>query len=200
MQHKIRLGFYLGHAINSFNIGVVLIPSNCLDFSNVGRAAANWASSMICCMRFRRRDFGRRRRIGREEAVEIGGDGGGRKGPGLRQKLLLGLGIGGPRARVARCVYQVSVVRYRKELERKAQAVYMNVYCCTYRCAVGGGYQTYCEVCYQSFYLVYYNEQQSDEVRNNEWLRVTSVDTIFTVESDTVTVCTNLVPHSTYGT
>jgi hypothetical protein len=91
-----------GHAANPFNVGVV---SNCRDFWTRGRELGVEYDRLYEIPAEGLREAKRRRE--REEAEEIGGGGGGgRKGPGLRQKLLLGLGIGGPSARAARGGYE----------------------------------------------------------------------------------------------
>ena|SRR6267154_84356 len=93
-----RLG-RAGHAANQFNVGVV---SNCRDFWTCGRDLSVEHDRLYEIPAEGLQEAKKRRE--REEAVKIGG--GGRKGPGLRQKLLLGLGIGGPSARAARGGYE----------------------------------------------------------------------------------------------
>lgn len=91
-----------GHAANPFNVGIV---GNCRDFWTRGRELGVEYERLyeIPVEGFREA----RRRREREEAEEGGvGVGSGRKGPGLRQTLLLGLGIGGPSARAARGGYE----------------------------------------------------------------------------------------------
>ncbi|KAH9052196.1 DHHC palmitoyltransferase-domain-containing protein [Lactarius vividus] len=87
-----------GHATNPFNVGVV---GNCRDFWTRGRELGVEYDRLyeIPAEGFREA----RRRREREEAEEAGV---GRKGHGLRQKLLLGLGIGGASARAARGGYE----------------------------------------------------------------------------------------------
>ncbi|KAI9507933.1 palmitoyltransferase AKR1 [Russula earlei] len=88
-----------GHAANPFNIGVV---GNCRDFWTRGRELGVEYERLYEIPAEGLRDAKKRRE--REEAEEAGI--GGRKGQGLRQKLLLGLGIGGPSARAARGGYE----------------------------------------------------------------------------------------------
>ncbi len=91
-----------GHAANPFNVGIV---GNCRDFWTRGRELGVEYDRLYEIPAEGLREAKRRQE--REEAEEIGGGGvGGRKGPGLRQKLLLGLGIGGPSARAARGGYE----------------------------------------------------------------------------------------------
>jgi len=94
-----------GHAANPFNAGVV---GNCRDFWTRGRELGVEYDRLYEIPAEGLREAKRSRE--REEAEEVGGGGGGgvggRKGPGLRQKLLLGLGIGGPSARAARGGYE----------------------------------------------------------------------------------------------
>jgi palmitoyltransferase len=90
-----------GHATNPFSVGVV---GNCRDFWTRGRELGVEYDRLYEVPVEGLREAKRRRE--REEAEEIGGGVGGRKGPGLRQKLLLGLGIGGPSARAARGGYE----------------------------------------------------------------------------------------------
>ena len=90
-----------GHAANPFSVGIV---SNCRDFWTRGRELGVEYDRLYEIPVEGLREAKRRRE--REEAEEIGGGTGGRKGPGLRQKLLLGLGIGGPSARAARGGYE----------------------------------------------------------------------------------------------
>jgi hypothetical protein len=90
-----------GHAANPFNVGVV---SNCHDFWTPGRELGVEYDRLYEIPSKGLWEAERRRE--REEAEEIGGGGGGKKGPGLRQKLLLRLGIGGPSARAARGGYE----------------------------------------------------------------------------------------------
>ncbi len=90
-----------GHATNPFNVGVV---GNCRDFWTRGHELGVEYDRLYEIPAEGLREAKRRRE--REDAEEIGGGVGGRKGPGLRQKLLLGLGIGGPSARAARGGYE----------------------------------------------------------------------------------------------
>jgi len=87
-----------GHATNPFNVGVV---RNCRDFWTRGRELGVEYDRLyeIPVEGFHEA----RRRREREEAEEAGV---GRKGHGLRQKLMLGLGIGGASARAARGGYE----------------------------------------------------------------------------------------------
>ena len=87
-----------GHATNPFNVGVV---GNCRDFWTRGQELGVEYDRLyeIPIEGFREA----RRRREREEAEEPGV---GRKGHGLRQKLMLGLGIGGASARAARGGYE----------------------------------------------------------------------------------------------
>jgi len=87
-----------GHATNPFNVGMV---GNCRDFWTRGRELGVEYDRLyeIPVEGFREA----RRRREREEAEEAGV---GRKGHGLRQKLMLGLGIGGASARAARGGYE----------------------------------------------------------------------------------------------
>ena len=90
-----------GHATNPFNVGVV---GNCRDFWTRGQELGVEYDRLyeIPIEGFREA----RRRREREEAEEPGV---GRKGHGLRQKLMLGLGIGGASARAARGGMSLSV-------------------------------------------------------------------------------------------
>jgi hypothetical protein len=90
-----------GHATNPFSVGVV---GNCRDFWTRGRELGVEYDRLYEIPAEGLQEAKRRRE--REDAEEIGGGVGGRKGPGLRQKLLLGLGIGGPSARAARGGYE----------------------------------------------------------------------------------------------
>jgi len=91
-----------GHASNPFNVGVV---GNCRDFWTRGRELGVEYERLYEVPAEGLREARRRRE--REEAEEGGGGGlTGRKGQGLRQKLLLGLGIGGSSARAARGGYE----------------------------------------------------------------------------------------------
>jgi len=90
-----------GHAANPFNVGVV---GNCRDFWTRGRELGVEYDRLYEVPAEGLREAKRRRE--HEEAEEVGGGVGGRKGPGLRQKLLLSLGIGGPSARAARGGYE----------------------------------------------------------------------------------------------
>lgn len=90
-----------GHAANPFNVGIV---GNCRDFWTRGRELGVEYDRLYEVPAEGLREAKRRRE--REEAEEVGGGVGGRKGPGLRQKLLLGLGIGGSSARAARGGYE----------------------------------------------------------------------------------------------
>ena len=93
---------HAGHATNPFNVGFV---GDCRDFWTRDRELGAEYDRLYEIPAEGLREAGRRRE--HEEAEEIGGGGGGgRKGPGLRQKLLLGLGIGGPSARAARGGYE----------------------------------------------------------------------------------------------
>ena len=87
-----------GHATNPFNVGVV---GNCRDFWTRGRELGVEYDRLyeIPAEGFHEA----RRRREREEVEEAGV---GRKGHGLRQKLMLGLGIGGASARAARGGYE----------------------------------------------------------------------------------------------
>ncbi|KAF8256806.1 hypothetical protein EI94DRAFT_1693750 [Lactarius quietus] len=87
-----------GHATNPFNVGIV---GNCRDFWTRGRELGVEYDRLyeIPVEGFQEA----RRRREREEAEEAGV---GRKGHGLRQKLMLGLGIGGASARAARGGYE----------------------------------------------------------------------------------------------
>jgi palmitoyltransferase len=87
-----------GHATNPFSLGVV---GNCRDFWTRGRELGVEYDRLyeIPVEGFREA----RRRREREEVEEAGV---GRKGHGLRQKLMLGLGIGGASARAARGGYE----------------------------------------------------------------------------------------------
>ncbi|KAI0297046.1 DHHC palmitoyltransferase-domain-containing protein [Multifurca ochricompacta] len=78
-----------GHATNPFNVGIV---GNCRDFWTRGRELGVEYERLyeVPVEGFREA----RRRHEREDGEE---NGIGRKGQGLRQKLLMGLGIGGPR-------------------------------------------------------------------------------------------------------
>ena len=91
-----------GHAANPFNAGVV---GNCRDFWTRGRELGVEYERLYEIPVEGLREAKRRRE--HEEGEEVGMiSGGTRKGPGLRQKLLLGLGIGGPSARAARGGYE----------------------------------------------------------------------------------------------
>ena len=87
-----------GHATDLFNVGVV---GNCRDFWTRGRELGVEYDRLyeIPVEGFHEA----RRRREREEVEEADG---GRKGHGLRQKLMLGLGIGGASARAARGGYE----------------------------------------------------------------------------------------------
>ena len=87
-----------GHATNPFNVGVV---GNCRDFWTRGRELGVEYDRLYEIPGEGFREARRRRE--REEAEEAGV---GRKGHGLRQKLMLGLGIGGASARAARGGYE----------------------------------------------------------------------------------------------
>ncbi|KAI0263246.1 ankyrin [Gloeopeniophorella convolvens] len=87
-----------GHAANPFNVGFV---GNCRDFWTRGRELGVEYERLYEVPTEGFREARRRRE--REEAE----DGGiGRKGQGLRQKLLMGLGIGGPSGRAGRGGYE----------------------------------------------------------------------------------------------
>jgi hypothetical protein len=88
-----------GHATNPFNVGVV---GNCRDFWTRGRELGVEYDRLYDVPAEGLHEAKRRRE--REEAEEATVSG--RKGQGLRQKLLLGLGIGGPSARAARGGYE----------------------------------------------------------------------------------------------
>ena len=88
-----------GHAANPFNVGVV---GNCRDFWTRGRELGVEYDRLYEIPAEGLREAKRKRE--REEAEE--GSVSGRKGQGLRQKLLLGLGIGGLSARAARGGYE----------------------------------------------------------------------------------------------
>jgi len=94
-----------GHAANPFNVGIV---GNCRDFWTRGRELGVEYERLYEIPAEGLREARTRRE--REEAEDGGGGGSGglvgRKGQGLRQKLLLGLGIGGPSARAARGGYE----------------------------------------------------------------------------------------------
>ncbi|KAF8272664.1 hypothetical protein EI94DRAFT_1795860 [Lactarius quietus] len=87
-----------GHATNPFNVGVV---GNCRDFWTRGRELGVEYDRLyeIPVEGFQEARRGRER----EQAEEAGV---GRKGHGLRQKLMLGLGIGGASARAAHGGYE----------------------------------------------------------------------------------------------
>lgn len=90
-----------GHAANPFNVGVV---GNCRDFWTRGRELGVEYERLYEVPAEGLREAKRRRE--REEAEEAAVSGPGRKGLGLRHKLLLGLGIGGPSSRAARAGYE----------------------------------------------------------------------------------------------
>jgi palmitoyltransferase len=87
-----------GHATNPFNVGVV---GNCRDFWTRGRELGVEYDRLY---EIPAEGFTEARR--RREREEMEEPGVGRKGHGLRQKLLLGLGIGGASARAARGGYE----------------------------------------------------------------------------------------------
>ncbi|KAH9961433.1 hypothetical protein BGW80DRAFT_1564040 [Lactifluus volemus] len=90
-----------GHAANPFNMGIV---GNCRDFWTRGRELGVEYERLYEVPPEGFREARRRRELDHDEAEESGIPG--RKGHGLRQKLLLGLGIGGPSARAARGGYE----------------------------------------------------------------------------------------------
>jgi hypothetical protein len=95
-----------GHAANPFNAGIV---GNCRDFWTRGRELGVEYERLYEIPVEGLHEAKRRRE--REEGEEAGmiidgGSGSARKGQGLRQKLLLGLGIGGASARAARGGYE----------------------------------------------------------------------------------------------
>ena len=87
-----------GHAANPFSVGVV---GNCRDFWTRGRELGVEYDRLY---EIPTEGFTEARR--RREREEVEEPGVGRKGHGLRQKLLLGLGIGGASARAARGGYE----------------------------------------------------------------------------------------------
>ncbi|KAH9996401.1 DHHC palmitoyltransferase-domain-containing protein [Russula compacta] len=92
-----------GHAANPFNAGIV---GNCRDFWTRGRELGVEYERLyeIPVEGLHEAKRRREREEGEEAGMIIGG--GGRKGQGLRQKLLLGLGIGGASTRAARGGYE----------------------------------------------------------------------------------------------
>jgi palmitoyltransferase ZDHHC13/17 len=88
-----------GHAVNPFNVGIV---GNCRDFWTRGRELGVEYERLY---EVPPEGFQEARRKREREEEDEGGLAG-RKGQGLRQKLLLGLGIGGLSGRAARGGYE----------------------------------------------------------------------------------------------
>ena len=88
-----------GHAANPFNVGVV---GNCRDFWTRGRELGVEYDRLYEVPAEGLREAKRRREREEDDDASVSG----RKGQGLRQKLLLGLGIGGSSARAARGGYE----------------------------------------------------------------------------------------------
>ena len=88
-----------GHATNPFNVGVI---ANCRDFWTRGRELGVEYDRLY---EIPQEGFTEARKRREREEVEDP-VGGARKGHGLRQKLMLGLGIGSAGARAARGGYE----------------------------------------------------------------------------------------------